>query len=550
MIEQVKELKEKGIKSICLHGGMNQRDIDIALDNCIYGDVKLLYLAPERLNSRLVYYRLRKMDINLIAIDEAHCISQWGHDFRPEYKELGKLKEDFEAPILALTGSATKKTRKDIIETLQLEKPKVILGSIYRPNLSYFIPKEYDKQKYLLNFLEKNDKHGLIYIRNRKKTEILSEWLNKKGYKSIFYHAGLSSKDRFSIQNAWMRGEYPIIVCTNAFGMGINKSDLNWVMHFDLPSNMEEYYQETGRVGRDGSEANVITLWNDKDIELLDLHFEDSFPSKDLIKKVYQGIVNTLRLAVGSGEGEGFPVDIYEIAKKCSTKPRIVFNTIKLIERAGYWFLSEEEMTSSRIMFLMNNRSILRYSEKHPVFGNIIQTMLRSYSGLFTDLKNFDEEELAERCGMEKRDLIIALQKMEEQDVLEYDRLNFLPKLFLTQPRVDLKNLKIPKSVYVDRKENIGSQLNQFKNFISNDKDCRYLILAKYFGESLDTKCGKCDNCTRRNPISKERLFKLLPLSFEEANRLENENRGTRHFIRRLLEEGVLMISNETILKR
>ena len=545
MQEQVQELNYRKIKAYSIHGGLKQNQIDVILDNCIYGDVKLLYLAPERLKSHLVIERLKRMKISLVAIDEAHCVSQWGNDFRPEYQEIYKIREITDAPFLALTGSATSETQKEIVEKLHLEKSKLIKGSIYKENLKYIVRKEYNKKGFLAKFLSVNANSGIIYIRNRKKCEQISAWLNKEGFSATYYHAGLSSKDRQETQRAWVENEHKVMVCTNAFGMGINKTDLEWVIHFDLPSNIEDYYQETGRAGRAGQDALAIALWNDEDIKLLDKNYQDQFPDIKLVKQTYQSIVNQFQLAKGAGEGESFPIDLYTIAKKIKSTPKIIFNTVKLIERAGYWYLNDNVQKNSKLMFLMSHKQILRYIDFHPVYGKIIQTMLRSYSGLHTDFQNFQEKEVAERCGMEERDLIIALQKMHEQDVLDYQRVNFLPKVNFLQARVDTKTLSLPNSVYLDRKKALAKQLKAFKAYIQNENDCRFVVIGSYFGERLESRCRKCDNCEKSSRLNKKVLKARCPIPFDEVKEIELKFPGTRKYIKVLIDEGELSLDHE-----
>lgn len=545
MQEQVNDLNYRKIKAYCIHGGLKKSQIDVILDNCIYGDVKLLYLAPERLKSHLVIERLKRMKISLVTIDEAHCIAQWGSDFRPEYQEISKLQEITDAPFLALTGSATKRTQKEILEKLNIPKAETIIGSVFKENLSYNIVKQVNKKDFLKKFLSKNNKPGIIYIRNRKKVELISDFLNKEGFSASYYHAGLSSKERQESQKAWLRNQFNIMVCTNAFGMGINKTDLEWVIHYDLPSNIEDYYQETGRAGRSGQKAQAITLWNDQDIKLLDKNFEDNFPKTSVIKGIYQSIVNQFQIAQGAGEEDSYPVDIYQIAKKTKESPKVVFNTIKLIERAGYWYLNENFQKTSSLLFLMSHKQILRYIDFHPVFGKIIQTMLRSYSGLHTDYQNIHEKTIAERCDMDERDLVIALQKMNEQEVLDYQRVNFLPKINFLRGRVNTRDLTIPKSVYSDRKKVLGKQLKAFKSFIQNENDCRFVIISSYFGESMKERCGKCDNCLRSSRLSKKVILARCPIDFDEMKEIEARFPGTRTYIKRLLDDGVLSLDME-----
>lgn len=545
MQEQIADLNYRKIRAYAIHGGLKKNQIDTILDNCIYGDVQLLYLAPERLKSHLVIERIKRMKVSIVAIDEAHCVSQWGSDFRPDYQEIYRLREITDAPFLALTGSATIRTQKEIIEKLHLKNHELVKSSVFKENLSYSIRKEFNKKDFLSKFLRANKQSGIIYIRNRKKCEKISNWLRKEGFSANYYHAGLSSKDRQETQKSWLNNDFKVMVCTNAFGMGINKTDLDWVIHFDLPGNIEDYYQETGRAGRLGQKAHAITLWNDEDLKLLDQNYLDQFPENKVIKEIYQSIVNQYQLAKGSGEGENYPLDVYTIARKIKSTPKVVFNTVKLIERAGYWCLNENQQKNSRLMFLLGHREILRYMDFHPLFGKIIQTLLRSYSGLHNDFQNIQEKEIAERCGMDERDLVIALQKMDEQEVLDYQRVNFLPKITFLQGRVSTNQLSIPKSVYLDRKKVLGKQLQAFKSFIQNENDCRFVIIASYFGEQLEKRCGKCDNCIRASRLSKKVILARCPIEFEEVKEIELKFPGTRRYIKHLLDEGFLKLDEE-----
>lgn len=543
MQEQVNELNVKNIPAACIHSGMKNREIDIILDNCIYGNIKFLYLSPERLKSIIVTTRLKKMMIGLIAIDEAHCISQWGYDFRPNYLLVEKIRTEISlSPIIALTATATHKVVKDIKEKLSITKAKYYKGSFYRPNIAYTIKESFNKQEDLLEVLNRENGHGIIYLRNRKKCEQLSEWLNKRGFKANFYHAGLAPKDRLSVQKNWLNGKTPIMVCTNAFGMGINKTDLRWVIHFDLPGHIEDYYQESGRIGRDQQDARAYLFWNQKDVELLKFHHESQYPPIDLIRKIYQVIVNHFQIASGELTDKGFAFDIYQIAKACECSPIVVFNTVKLIEKAGYWFLTETELELSKLQILLNNHQLQKFAEKHPVYDELIKTCLRSYSGLFAGPQSIHEEEIAERQSTEVQTIIGNLQKLDHQGVVSYQKKNFLPHIVFLRERVKTKDLVIPHEILKHRKAIEKQKMDEFLLFIKDAIHCRQQVICKYFEETLSAKCGQCDNCLNKN--KGKNLFNEIefPCSYEEISKTYGSESETIKRVRILLEEGRLIL--------
>jgi len=511
MKDQVENLKERGIKAETLVSGMSKRAIDILLDNCIYGKVKFLYVSPERLKSELFIVRLKKMNVNLIAIDEAHCISQWGYNFRPSYLEIINLREILpNIPILALTATATPKVVIDIQEKLGFKKLNVLQKSFKRDNIHYIVINDEDKMGRMMKIIKKVPGTGIIYALNRKKTQEIAHFLQKRGISAEYYHAGITPEKRSLIQADWSNNKTRIIVATNAFGMGIDKPDVRFVINLELTDSIEAYFQEAGRGGRDEEKAYAVLLINENDRINLINRVEKSFPEKDQIKKVYFAICNQLRIAIGAGEGATYPFNINDIKAQQNHNVLEIYNAVKFLEQAEYFELSEAFYTPSRIKIEMNSSELYEFQIRNKKYDSYIKLLLRSYGGLFDDFSKIKEFDLATHSKKTISVIRKILRELHKLEVIIYEEQNELPLLTFLQPRVDLKHLRLRKEIYDTRKEEALTKMDAVINYAFSNDTCRSQLLLAYFGDS-NTDCGVCDVC-----LSKKRDKKLTSKQFEE----------------------------------
>jgi len=500
MKDQVQALKEKGIKATGIYHGMSRVEIDNAVDNCVYGDVKFLYLSPERLTTDLIRSRMEKMNVSLLAVDESHCISQWGYDFRPPYLQIAEVRTLIpNTPILALTATATPQVVNDIQEKLHFSSPKVFQKSFERKNLAYVVFREEDKLNRLLKICRNVTGTGVVYVRNRKRTREIARWLEQQGVSADFYHAGLTTLERDAKQNAWMKERTRVVVSTNAFGMGIDKSNVRFVVHMDLPDSPEAYFQEAGRAGRDGKKAYAILLFNESDIMDLQEFHERSFPPIKVIKKVYTCLGNYFQLAIGSGKDQSMPFELTTFARNYGMDPFVVFNALGFLEKEGYLGLSEAMSNPSRIMFLVNNETLYRFHVANPGYDSFIKLLLRSYSGLFSEFTRIQETDIAKRAGIPKDNVQKMLTELHEMQILHYKKQNDQPLITFLEERMSEADLTISKSVYKERKEFSGKRMNAMLDYARSENKCRSLYLLAYFGETDALRCGQCDVCLERN---------------------------------------------------
>ncbi|MFH1322174.1 MAG: ATP-dependent DNA helicase RecQ [Bacteroidota bacterium] len=514
MKDQVENLKKRGIPATAVFSGMHKNEIDIALDNCIYGKTKLLYLSPERLCSELVRIRIGKMNVNLIAVDEAHCISQWGYDFRPSYLTIADIRKiQPDVPILGLTATATPNVVKDIQKKLLFEKENLFQKSFERKNLAYVVLTEDDKLKRLLKIVNNVRGSGIIYARNRKKTKEIAVFLKKnpdktgKGNISAdYYHAGLDSNLRSAKQTAWTKNKCRVIVSTNAFGMGIDKPDVRFVVHFNPPDSLEAYFQEAGRAGRDEKKAFAVLLYNDSDrINFKDL-IEISFPSLDEIKNTYQALANYFQLAVGSGEGTCFDFDISDFSDQYNLKILNVFNSIKFLEKEGYITTTDALFMPPKIHFTIKKQKLYEFQVTNKNLDSFIKLLLRSYGGTFDDFVKINEAELAKRANITKKEVINLLKTLDKLQVLTYTPQNKFPQIVFAQPRIDTSDLSISRQNYEERKKQAIERMNAVISYASGSNKCRSQVLLAYFGETDSYRCGICDVCIERNKLQLSQL--------------------------------------------
>lgn len=495
MKDQVENLKEKGIEAVAIYAGMGKREIDILLDNCIYGKIKLLYLSPERLLSPLVKTRLSYMNVNLFAIDEAHCVSQWGYDFRPPYLLLKDLREIHpQVPMIALTATATQFVRKDIIEKLELKDPQVFVKSFARKNLSYVVFDLEDKYRKLLDVVNNVKGTGLVYVRNRRETAEVAFFLQRNRVAADFYHAGLDKNERARKQEGWKKNKIRVMVATNAFGMGIDKPDVRFVLHLDLPESLEAYYQEAGRAGRDEQRAFAVLLANQSDQVSLRAKYTDNFPTLDDIRKAYHYLGSYYQLAYGAGEGLSFAFDLAEFCKRFNLGVLKTIGAMKFLEHDGYLTLSENIFLQSRLMFTQSNEDVYRFQIENSGFDPLIKTILRSYGGAFDQYVKIKEDEIAGRLKISYNTVVTLLKKLQEQELISYLPQTDQPQLQFVRPRVDQLHMDIDVKYIELRRKIQEDQIAAVLTYASTPA-CRSIQLLAYFDEPFAEKCGVCDIC-------------------------------------------------------
>lgn len=496
MKDQVENLNNRGINAIALTSGLRKKEIDTLLDNCIYGKVKFLYVSPERLKQDLFIERFKRMNVNLIAIDEAHCVSQWGYDFRPSYLEIKKLKEYHpNVPFLALTATATKEVVEDIQIQLDFKSKNVFKKSFYRSNLQYVVIKEDDTLSAMLRVIKNVKGSGIVYVRTRRDTMEIARVLTSQRISATHYHAGLSIEERSKKQKDWQENKTRIIVSTNAFGMGIDKPDVRFVINLRAPDSLEAYFQEAGRAGRDERKAYGVLIIADKDKLDLSNRIDRQYPSKEIIKKTYYAVCNHLRIATGAGLELQCNIDYTEIGKSFGLKPIEVASSLQFLERAGYFSISDSINNSSTLKFLIDGNNLYSFQVRHKKYDPIIQLLLRTYGGLFDGAIRIKEKDIALRLKTNNNEVRKLLHELHELEVLEYNQVTNLPVLTFLQPRIEQKNIRIPKDIYENRKDLAIKKMNAAIDYAFNNTECRNVTLLSYFNDTTAKPCGKCDVC-------------------------------------------------------
>jgi ATP-dependent DNA helicase RecQ len=500
--DQVEALKKRSIPAVAIISGMRRNEMDIALDNCIYGNVKFLYVTPERLSTELFLSRLQKMKVNLLAVDEAHCISQWGYDFRPAYLKIAELRKVIpQTPILALTATATKEVRKDICRKLLFKKENIFKKSFERKNLSYVVFHEENKLSRLLNILSKVPGSAIVYVRNRRKTKEISDFLHKNKVKSEYYHAGLNSEARNVVQENWMQEKVRVIVATNAFGMGIDKKNVCCVIHFDLPDSPEAYFQEAGRAGRDEDKAYAVLLYNQSDILSLQETIEKSFPEVQVVKRVYSSLANYYQVPVGASRGTSYDFDINQFSATYNMKPVNVHHCLKILELQGLVNVTDSIDMHSRIHILVNNNELYEFQVRNPVLDHVLKTILRSYTGVFENYVEINEKEIATRSGISVEELLKHLELLNGLKVISYIPADDSPQLVFVTERLDDRNVHIDRQHLAERKERQVKRIAAMVDYVTKTTRCRSQMLLQYFGEDTEHRCGVCDYCLQRNKL-------------------------------------------------
>ncbi len=568
MKDQVDNLRRRGVQAVAIHSGLSPAEIDRLLDNCVYGTVKFLYIAPERIGTELFLMRVAKMNLQLIAVDEAHCISQWGYDFRPSYLRIAELRRAHpEVPILALTASATELVTRDIMENLQFPEQNLLRGDFLRPNLSYSVRQTDDKQGQLLRLVQNVPGTGIVYVRTREATEQVAEFLRSEGITAEAYHGGLAHAERSIRQEEWIQNRVRVMVATNAFGMGIDKPDVRFVVHYTMCDSLESYYQEAGRAGRDGKRAYALLLASEDDPQRIVRRYEQEFPPLEQVKDIYEEICSYLQIAIGDGAQTSHLFNIFEFCARNHRYEGTVESAIKLLQLNGYMTLTDAQENPARVMFMVSRDELYRIRVNRNELDPFIRVLLRLYNGIFNDFRPINESEIATWSGYSVERVRELLKRLWQLRVIRYIPSNRSPILYLHEERLPREDLYIAPETYRRRKELIEERFEQMLHYAQNEEQCRSTVLDHYFGGKSDIACGICDICLRKrreekarrgekqadeatlreqiiatlqaNPTEPHALLQSLNASPERASEL----------LRQLLEEGLITQTGEGLLK-
>ena len=559
MKDQVQNLRQRGIKAVAIYSGMTRQEILIALENCIFGNYKFLYISPERLDTDIFKQKLRAMKVNMITVDESHCISQWGYDFRPAYLKIADIRELLPGvPLLALTATATPDVVQDIQSRLKFREKNVFRMSFERKNLAYIVRKTDNKTAELLHILRRMPGSAIIYVRSRRRTKETTELLTHEGITADFYHAGLDNAVKDIRQKRWQDGECRVMVATNAFGMGIDKPDVRLVIHLDLPDSPEAYFQEAGRAGRDGEKAYAVILYSKSDKVTLHKRIPDTFPDKDYIKKVYEHLQYYYQMAMGDGLGCTKEFNLEEFCRKFKHFPVPADSALKILTQAGYIEYTDEQDNASRIIFTIRRDELYKLREMGNETEALVQTILRSYTGLFTDYAYISETALSLRTGLTRQQIYNVLMSLSKRRIIDYIPRKKTPYIIYTRERVELTHLHISPAVYEERKERYEARIRAMVDYVTSETACRSRMLLRYFGEKNENNCGQCDVCLSGHAAHElptdtfEKLKKELLTILQEqvltpaevAEKTEADRDLLSHAIQYLLEEGEIKIKD------
>lgn len=559
MKDQVRNLRDRGIKAIAIYSGMTREEIIIALENCIFGNYKFLYISPERLDTEIFRIKLRSMNVSMITVDESHCISQWGYDFRPAYLKISEIRNLLPGvPVLALTATATPEVVKDIQQRLAFKKENVFRMSFERKNLAYIVRKTENKTEELLHILKHVPGSAIVYAHNRKRTKEYSQILNENGITATFYHAGLSNETKDMRQKSWVSGETRVMVATNAFGMGIDKPDVRLVVHIDIPDSPEAYFQEAGRGGRDGKKAYAVLLYAKSDKATLKKRISDTFPEKDYIRTVYEHLNYYYQMAMGDGYGCTREFNIDEFCRNFKHFPIQVDSALKILTRAGYLEYTDEQDNNSRLMFTLTKEELYRIHETSPETERLINVILRSYTGVFTEYAYINEETLSLRTGMTRQQVYDTLISLTRRRILHYIPGKKTPYIIYTRERQEASRLIFTKEVYEDRKNSFIQRIEAMTEYAESDDKCRSRMLLLYFGEKNEHNCGQCDVCLATHSSGiKQGVFDEISRQIENIlkekdmpvadliDRLDTDDRDTvTQILSYLLSEEILYQKN------
>ena len=523
MKDQVENLRRRGIRAAAIYSGLTREEIVITLENCIFGAVKILYVSPERLSSELFQTKLRHMHVSFITVDEAHCISQWGYDFRPSYLEIAKIRKFLPGiPVLALTATATPLVVDDIQEKL-LPAPHsplptsrsfhVFRMSFERKNLAYVVRQAADKREQLIHILKNVKGAAIVYTRSRRRTKEFAELLNEAGISATFYHAGLDTATKDVRQLSWQNDQTRVMVATNAFGMGIDKPDVRVVIHVDCPDSVEAYFQEAGRAGRDGQKAYAVLLYNDADHRKLEKRISDTFPEKDFIREVYEQLAYFYQIGVGSGYNHTFEFNIDKFCHAFRHFPIQVDSALKILNRAGYIEYTEEQDNQARVMFTVSRNELYRLENNTDNEERVITALLRNYGGLFTDYNYIDESFIAQQCGLQSQQVYLILKNLSQRHIIHFIPQKKTPYIRYTQRREDKEHIQLMPVIYEERKAQFAERIHAMIVYATNDNVCRSRQLLRYFGEYNDHDCRQCDVCLshrQEGMVSEPRLNEAM----------------------------------------
>ena len=526
MKDQVENLRRRGIRAAAIYSGLTREEIVITLENCIFGAVKILYVSPERLSSELFQTKLRHMHVSFITVDEAHCISQWGYDFRPSYLEIAKIRKFLPGkPVLALTATATPQVVDDICEKLSRNVEwgmrnenshipfNVFRMSFERRNLAYVVRQATDKREQLIHILNNVKGTAIVYTRSRRRTKEFAELLNEAGISATFYHAGLDTATKDERQIAWQNDKTRVMVATNAFGMGIDKPDVRVVIHVDCPDSVEAYFQEAGRAGRDGQKAYAVLLYNDADHRKLEKRISDTFPEKDFIREVYEHLAYFYQIGVGSGYNHTFEFNIDKFCHAFRHFPIQVDSALKILNRAGYIEYTEEQDNQARVMFTVSRNELYRLENNTDNEERVITALLRNYGGLFTDYNYIDESFIAQQCGLQSQQVYLILKNLSQRHILHFIPQKKTPYIRYAQRREDKEHIQLMPVIYEERKAQFAERIHAMIAYATNDSVCRSRQLLRYFGEDNDHDCRQCDVCLSHRPegmVSEPRLNEAM----------------------------------------
>ena len=551
MKDQVQNLTDRGIKALCVNAGMGPREVELTLNNAAFGDFKFLYVSPERLGTSLFQSYLQQMNVSYVIVDEAHCISQWGYDFRPDYLNIGAIRQMVDAPVIALTATATPKVAEDIMTRLNFREKCLIKSGFERPNLSYIVRNCEDKLGQLLSISSNVAGTGIVYVRSRKKTEELSAFLIANGVSASFYHAGLGPDSRSDRQAKWKSGEIRVMVCTNAFGMGIDKPDVRFVVHFDVPDSPEAYFQEAGRGGRDGKRSFAVLLWNNQDIQRLKQIATVSFPSLEYIEDIYHKVHAFYEIPYDTGMGRQLKFDLETFCRQFKLQRQAAYYAVLYIERTGHWTLSEDVDISTKIQIAVNRDYLYEIEFEDSRMPGILEMLMRRYTGIFSYPVPIDEDYIASQIGVQVPMLRQLLYKMSLEHVIRYIPCDHATVLFLHHERLRPKNLNLDPEKYDLLKGASDSRMQKMMDYVQEENVCRSSYLLEYFGQTDSDDCGTCDVCrngrktavrpleTRIREFIKEKSgrYTLSEISaqFRSAENPDSDNFAT--VLRRLIDQ-------------